>query len=103
MAADTSRRIWRLTLGVAGWAILGAFLLIVVSLPELADESNASPPVEYYIAVVVLFAGVASRIYVVVRRTAVSRLGAVVVAVLAIPGIFLVASFTFVSIANVAS
>lgn len=102
-AVDSSRRSRWLALRVLGWAILGGFLLIVISLPLLADESNSPAPVGYYIAIVVLFAAVASRIYVILRRAAVSRTNALVVAVMAIPGIYFVTSFTYVGIANAAS
>lgn len=79
-----NRWLW---LRVLGMVVLGAFLLLLVSLPGLAsDQGQWSPGLAWYLMLAAVLAAVMSRTYVLVRRSAVSRLRAVLVSVAVILG-----------------
>lgn len=84
-----SRLLW---LRVLGLTVLGGVLLLVISLPGLANEDQSShPSLGVYIALALVVAAVMSRIYVVVRRSGPSKRRALLIALAAVPGSYCVA------------
>jgi hypothetical protein len=85
-----------LRLRVLGLVVLGGVLLLVISLPGLANEDQQSRPgLGVYVVLALVLAGVTSRTYVVVRRSGVAKLRALLVAIAVVPGSYCVAVLIF--------
>lgn len=77
---------WWLWLRVLGLLVLGAVSLFVVSLPELADESQSPTPAGLYLAWLLVIAAVVSGVYLILRRSAPSRRRALLTAFIVVVG-----------------
>ena len=86
----------RLWLRVLGLVVLGGVLLLVISLPGLANEDQSSrPSLGLDVVLVLVLAGVTSRTYVIVRRSGVAKLRALLVSIAVVPGSYCMAVLIF--------
>jgi hypothetical protein len=86
----------RLWLRVLGLVVLGGVLLLVISLPGLANEDQSSrPSLGLYLVLALVLAGVTSRAYVVLRCSGVAKLRALLVSVAVVPGSYCMAVLIF--------
>jgi hypothetical protein len=100
-APGRSRLLW---LRVLGLVILGGVLLLVISLPGLANEDQSShPSLGVYIVLALVLAAVMSRIYVVVRRSGASGRRALLIALAVVPGSYFVAAWVLLLVVYIFS
>ena len=70
--------------------------MLVISLPGLANEDQSSrPSLGLDVVLVLVLAGVTSRTYVIVRRSGVAKLRALLVSIAVVPGSYCMAVLIF--------
>ncbi|GEM_PF-2510887 len=95
------RMLW---LRVSGLAIAGGVLLLIVSLPEFAnEEQNTGPGVGWFVIAGVVVLGVMSATYILMRRSAFSRPHAFLVAAAMLPASYITAVALLLLIITLAS
>jgi len=93
-----------LWLRVSGLAIAGGVLLLIVSLPEFAnEEQNTGPGVGWFVIAGVVVLGVMSATYILMRRSAFSRPHAFLVAAAMLPASYITAVALLLLIITLAS
>jgi hypothetical protein len=89
---------------VLGLVVLGGVLFLVVCLPGLANEDQqSSPGLGVYAVLALILASVASRTYVVIRRSGAAKRRALLVAVAVVPGSYCIAVLIFFLIVYLSS